>query len=115
MERKMNRKLEKVLVVEDHREFREFLEIALTMRGWEVVPSKNGREALEKLRYIRPSLILLDMRMPEMDGFELAQFVKQDPSYRNIPILAVTGQIPLKIESYVWRLAATIAYRSPLG
>src|ERR671913_555024 len=89
--RKTDRKIAKVLVVEDHREFLQFLELALTRRGWEVITSASGREALDKLEHTTPSLILLDMWMPGMDGFELAQFLKTSPRYRDIPILAVTG------------------------
>jgi CheY-like chemotaxis protein len=89
--RKTARKIAKVLVVEDHREFLQFLELALTRRGWEVITSASGREALDKLEHTTPSLILLDMWMPGMDGFELAQFLKTSPRYRDIPILAVTG------------------------
>jgi DNA-binding response OmpR family regulator len=81
----------KVLVVDDHQGLLEFLELALTRRGWEVITSRNGEEALDKLSHTSPSLILLDMWMPGMDGVELAQFLKTNPAYRNIPILCVTG------------------------
>jgi DNA-binding response OmpR family regulator len=81
----------KVLVVEDDQGLLQFLDLALTRRGWEVITSRNGREALDKLGYTSPSLILLDMWMPGMDGFELAQCLKASLAYRDIPILAVTG------------------------
>ena len=80
-----------VLVVDDHEEFLHFMTQALTDLGWSVISSSNARDALEKLHYIRPSLILMDMRMPEIDGFELTRILKNDPAYRDILILAVTG------------------------
>jgi CheY-like chemotaxis protein len=80
-----------ILIVDDHEEFLLFLGRALTMLGWHVISSSNARDALDKLRYIRPSLILMDMRMPEIDGFELTRRLKNDSAYRDILILAVTG------------------------
>ena len=81
----------KILVVDDHEEFLQFLGRALTMLGWSVITSSNGPDVLEKLTYIKPSLILMDMRMPGMDGFELTRIVKKDSSCRDILILAVTA------------------------
>jgi len=80
-----------ILVVDDHEEFLHFITRALTMLGWSVISSSNARDALDKLCYISPSLILMDMRMPEMDGFELTRILKNDPAYRDILIFAVTG------------------------
>jgi CheY-like chemotaxis protein len=80
-----------ILIVDDHEGFLLFLGRALTMLGWHVISSSNARDALDKLRYIRPSLILMDMRMPEIDGFELTRRLKNDSAYRDILILAVTG------------------------
>ena len=80
-----------ILIVDDHQDFLLFLGRALIMLGWRVTSSSNGRDALEKLKYIRPSLILMDMRMPEIDGFELTRMVKNNSTYRAISILAVTG------------------------
>src|SRR6266581_3907589 len=72
---KMDRRPAKVLVVEDHPDLLQFLELVLTRRGWDVITSSSGREALDKLKYTSPRLILL----------------KRCPHYRDIPILAVTG------------------------
>jgi len=80
-----------ILVVDDHKEFLYFLGRALTMLGWSPIASASAQDALDKLRYIKPSLILMDMRMPNMDGFEFTKILKNDPAYRDILILAVTG------------------------
>lgn len=85
----------KVLVVEDHADIRFILEKALTFFGWDTVLADSGREALNKLERGLPSVILMDMRMPGMNGFELAGILKEHSLYRNIPILAAsayTGQ-----------------------
>ena len=80
-----------ILVVDDHPEFLRFLQRAFTALGWNVLTSTNGRDVLNKLAYTKPSLILMDMLMPETDGFELTRILKKNLAYRDIPILAVTG------------------------
>jgi CheY-like chemotaxis protein len=80
-----------ILVVDDHEEFLHFMTQALTDLGWSVISSSNAQDVLNKLCYIRPRLILMDMRMPEMDGFELTGILKNDPAYRDILIVAVTA------------------------
>ncbi|MGH7770967.1 MAG: response regulator [Candidatus Binatia bacterium] len=82
---------EKVLVVDDHRDILELLTTQLGLLGWEAVPASSGQEALEKLKGVTPRLILLDMRMPEMDGFEFVRYLRRNPDHRDIPILAVTA------------------------
>jgi len=91
MEKQPDVKGAEILVVDDHEELLHFMTRALTMLGWSVISSSNARDALDKLSYIRPSLILMDMRMPGMDGFELTRILKNAPAYRDILILAVTG------------------------
>ncbi len=81
----------KILIVDDHREILEFLTIHLKSLGWEVTPASNGKEALEKVKVIRPDLIILDMQMPEINGFEVVRSLKNNPNYRDIPILAATA------------------------
>src|SRR5438445_11974380 len=88
---KMDRRPAKVLVVEDHPDLLQFLELVLTRHGWDVLTSSRAREALDKLKYTSPRLILLDMWMPGMDGSELARFLKRCPHYRDIPNLALPG------------------------
>ena len=91
MEKLPNLKGAQVLVVDDHEDFLYFMTRALTMFGWSVITSSNARDALEKLSYIRPSLILMDIRMRGLDGFEMTRILKNDPAYRHILIVAVTA------------------------
>jgi CheY-like chemotaxis protein len=82
---------ERILVVDDHRDSLELLKTQLKFLGWEVVPANNGREALEKLEGDPPGLVVLDMQMPEIDGFEVARRLKNHPAWHRIPILAATA------------------------
>jgi CheY-like chemotaxis protein len=81
----------KVLVVEDHADLLFILEKVLTFFGWDAILAGSGREALNQLERGLPSVILLDMRMPVMNGFQLAGILKEHPVYRNIPILAASA------------------------
>ena len=81
-----------VLVVEDDERSREMLRRALTREGWEVLEAANGRMALERLNGPVPALILLDLMMPEMDGFEFMQELRQRPDYRQVPVVVITAK-----------------------
>ena len=81
----------KILVVEDSCHLRELLGKILTSRGWDPILAESGREALTKLERQTPGVILMDMRLPDMNGLALAAILKEHPVYRNIPILAATG------------------------
>jgi signal transduction histidine kinase/DNA-binding response OmpR family regulator/HAMP domain-containing protein len=80
-----------VLVVEDDVSMREVLRRMLETGGWAVREAANGREALACLAEARPELILLDLMMPEMDGFQFVDEVRQHQDWRSIPIVVVTA------------------------
>ncbi len=81
-----------MLVVDDDVEVRQLLRRILEPEGYTVVEAENGRVALERLRDVSPSVILLDLMMPEMDGFEfVAEFRRHEP-WRAIPIVVVTAK-----------------------
>ncbi len=82
----------KVLVVDDEAGTRELLKEMLESDGYIPVPAASGTEALDALARISVSAVLLDLLMPEMDGFELLLHMKEDPSLRNIPVLVLTGK-----------------------
>jgi PAS domain S-box-containing protein len=81
-----------VLVVEDDLNSREMLCTLVERRGWQVQSAENGRRALECLQNTPPSLILLDLMMPEMDGFDVIQEMRNHAEWRNIPIIVVTAK-----------------------
>jgi PAS domain S-box-containing protein len=82
----------KILIVDDETGTLELLKEMLESVGYIPVLAANGKEALEALAQISVSAILLDLIMPEMDGFELLMRMKEDPGLRNIPVLVLTGK-----------------------
>jgi hypothetical protein len=81
-----------VLVVEDDAATRELLRTSLEKDGISVVEACNGMEAIRKLATIRPALILLDLMMPEMDGFQFTREVRSRPEWSEIPIIVMTAK-----------------------
>jgi signal transduction histidine kinase/CheY-like chemotaxis protein len=81
----------RVLVVEDDLSAREMMQRLLIGEGWAVSVAINGREALERLTTEQPNLILLDLMMPEMDGFEFLVEFRKDPKSATTPVIVVTA------------------------
>jgi adenylate cyclase len=81
----------RVLVVEDNVTDREMMRRLLVSEGWEVTVSVNGREALDCLKSDHPDLVLLDLMMPEMDGFEFLAEFRKDPKFASTPVIVVTA------------------------
>jgi DNA-binding response OmpR family regulator len=81
----------KLLLVDDDRAFAEALHAALTVAGYEVRDAFTGAEALEGAARARPDAILLDVRMPGLDGYEVCQILKRHPATQAIPVVFVTA------------------------
>ncbi len=81
-----------VLVVDDDGELRQLLRRMLEPEGYAVVEAENGRVALERLRDVKPSVILLDLMMPEMDGFEFVAELRRHEAWRAIPVVVITAR-----------------------
>jgi CheY-like chemotaxis protein len=81
-----------ILVVEDDQLQREHMVQALNLAGWTVREASNGREALKSLEGERPAVILLDLIMPEMDGFEFLDELRKRPEGGHIPVIVVTAK-----------------------
>ncbi len=81
-----------VLVVDDDPAARAALEHAVRAEGWQVVTAATGRAALEAVAAHRPALILLDLLLPEMDGFEFLEALRQQPEGRAVPVIVVTAR-----------------------
>jgi GAF domain-containing protein/CheY-like chemotaxis protein len=89
---KQHRRDRPVLVVDDDAEVRQLLRRMLDSEGFAVVEAENGRVALERLRSDPPSLILLDLMMPEMDGFEFVTELRRHEGWRAIPVVVITAR-----------------------
>jgi signal transduction histidine kinase/NO-binding membrane sensor protein with MHYT domain/CheY-like chemotaxis protein len=81
-----------VLLVEDDPSLRELMRRVLEKEGWVVVEAENGRVGLERVAGNRPELIVLDLMMPEMDGFMFIEALRRDPGWTAIPIIVVTAK-----------------------
>ena len=83
----------RVLVVEDDQATQELLQKRLTKEGWQVVGAGNGREALERVTQGTPDLVLLDLMMPEMDGFEFLEAFRKQPGCARTTVVVMTAKI----------------------
>lgn len=83
----------RILAIEDNDGVREELVDILRFEGYEVTPAENGREGLERLPKVKPDLIICDMMMPEMDGYETLRRVRSTPEYSTIPFVCLTARV----------------------
>ena len=80
-----------ILLAEDHEMAREIMQRRLEREGYRVEVAQTGKECLEKVTELSPSLVLMDMSMPMIDGWEATKRIKADDSLRRIPVLALTA------------------------
>jgi CheY-like chemotaxis protein len=81
----------KILLVEDNEMNRDMLSRRLVKRGYEVVVAVDGQEGVQKARAEVPALVLMDMSLPVLDGWEATQALRADPATRSIPVIALTA------------------------
>lgn len=81
----------RILLVDDEAEMIDLLEKVLVFLGYEVSMARNGEEAVEKALLEIPDLIIMDARMPKIDGLQAASAIRNNPTTQSIPILAATG------------------------
>ena len=81
----------RILVVEDQEDNRRILRDLLTSAGYEIFQAENGEEALAAAARERPDLILMDIQLPVLDGYEATRRIKADPVLRAIPVIVVTS------------------------
>ena len=80
-----------ILVVEDQEDNRQILRDLLQSADYEMIEAADGAEALEAVAKRRPDLILMDIQLPILDGYEVTRRIRADPAMRTIPIIAVTS------------------------
>jgi CheY-like chemotaxis protein len=82
----------KILIAEDERDIRDLVAFTLRFAGHEVVVATNGEEAVEMAPQVNPDLILMDVRMPRMTGYEACKVMKANPDIKDIPIVFLTAR-----------------------
>jgi two-component system response regulator VicR len=87
-----NKPVKHIICIEDEMEMIDLIRIILGRRGFEVTGANGGREGLRAVREKHPDLVLLDLMMPDMDGWEVYQQMKADEATRNIPVIVVTAK-----------------------
>lgn len=80
-----------ILIADDNRDTREMYELYLSTVGYNVETAADGHEAVIKTQALRPSLIVMDLHMPRVDGWAAMRRVRSDPSMQSIPIIVLTG------------------------
>jgi CheY-like chemotaxis protein len=82
----------KILIAEDERDIRDLVAFTLRFAGHEVFTASNGEEAVEMAPKVNPDLILMDVRMPRMTGYEACKAMKADPDFKDIPIVFLSAK-----------------------
>jgi len=82
----------RVVCIEDEPEMIDLVKLILSRKGYDVVGAMGGREGLEVISREKPDLVLLDLMMPDMDGWEVYQKMKSDDDLREIPVIVVTAK-----------------------
>ena len=82
----------KIICIEDEPEMIDLVKLILSRYGYEVIGANGGRAGLEAIQKHKPDLILLDLMMPDMDGWEVYQQMKADDEMKNIPVVVVTAK-----------------------
>jgi two-component system response regulator VicR len=82
----------KIVCIEDEPEMIDLVKLILSRYGFEVIGANGGRSGLEAIRKHKPDLVLLDLMMPDMDGWEVYQQMKADSEMKEIPVVVVTAK-----------------------
>lgn len=80
-----------ILVVDDVRIIRRLVRVNLELEGYSVIEAENGKDALDKVKEIKPNLILLDVIMPYLDGFQVLQRLRANAETRDVPVVMLTS------------------------
>jgi twitching motility two-component system response regulator PilG len=99
----------KILVVEDSSTIRKVISITLGQKGYEIIEAGDGLEALSRLNEAKPDLILLDIILPKMDGYQILSIIRENPEFKNIPVIMLTSKDGI-INKVKGKVAGSSAY-----
>jgi len=103
----------KILLVDDEIQLIKIVKIRLESHGHEVLTAFDGKEGLEKVKSEKPDLIILDVMMPKIDGYQVCRLLKTDALYANIPIILFTGKAQDDFEEIGDKVGADAFVRKP--
>jgi DNA-binding response OmpR family regulator len=83
--------MRRLLIVEDDNAYRQFLSVALDMAGYHVYAAGSGEEAIEVLQEVDPELVLLDLSMPHVTGWDVFHFMRDHAALKHVPVLVITA------------------------
>src|SRR5207237_311666 len=104
----------RILVVDDEYSIRLICSINFSASGWECDEAVDGEEALERIRLERPDIVLLDVMMPRLDGWEVAERLLQYPGTRDVPVVFLTARAEPRHRERAYRLGAVGYLTKPL-
>ncbi|MBW6432076.1 response regulator [Patescibacteria group bacterium] len=81
----------KILIIEDDRYISKMYQLKLSLEDYDVQVAENGKQGVDKIKQFMPDIVLLDILMPELDGFEVLKIVKADPVTKEIPVLIMSN------------------------
>jgi two-component system, OmpR family, alkaline phosphatase synthesis response regulator PhoP len=105
----------KILAVDDEKHILRLVQINLEKAGYDVLTGTNGREAVEKVRAEKPDLVVMDVMMPEMDGFEALQTLKADPATAGVPVIMLTAKAQDADVFHGWQSGADLYLTKPFN
>ena len=106
--------MSKILYIEDHPAQRDIMAQMLELSGYEVAVAADGVDGVERARSWSPDLILMDLRMPRMDGFEAIRELRKDPNTADIPIIAISAWASAKHKERAMDAGANEHFTKPV-
>ncbi|HVO70911.1 MAG TPA: response regulator [Aggregatilineaceae bacterium] len=88
----MTKQVPKIVCIEDSPETLELVRLILRKEGYDVTATSGGREGLQAIAQVKPDIVLLDLMMPDMDGWEVYQTMKADETMKAIPVIVITAK-----------------------
>ena len=104
----------RILIVDDEKDFIDPLSERLEAKGFDIIKAYTGKEGLEKAYVEKPDLIILDIMMPEMDGYDVCRKLKIDENYKKIPIIMLTAKFQPNDVEFAKEMGANAYLTKPL-
>ena len=106
--------MSRILIADDEPHIRKLVSFTLGNRGYEVVEASDGGEAVRLARETRPDLILLDVMMPELDGFEVCRRLRSTPAFATLPVVVISARTESEAIERAMQAGANIYLTKPL-